>query len=540
MTANRQAGVRFVAHGFRRPHMGIGLLVVAGVILAFDPVVWLVNTWRDPVYDSNGLVVALFTAALIVWSLSSPLNATAGRPPTHALVLLGLSALVRAAGQMSAINVLAALTLVIDVYALALLARLDQRTRALSPGWLAIAFAFSLPLERIVQRSLGYGLQQISADGACAVLGGIYEQVRCEGIRIILDGRDVLVDLPCSGARTLLLSALAFTLIAAVLRPRLRDAGIGALVTLIAALAANVVRITVLAIGIAYPQTLGGIDVMAPPWHDIIGYAALAVGLLPLVVWARRCSGSCAVAISPAVAGPARHETMPPALMWGLPAIGRLAAQRGPLLGVLALLIAVGIVNLPRRALDVARTDTTLAAPDWIMGTRGQPIPIADFEANYFTSFGGAAVKASYGASSLMLVRTTSPLRHLHAPDECLRGLGFSVTYQGMSFEPLPTAHYLATSPEGQRYRVDVSFASNRGHVTGSVAIAVWHWLKGEARQWTAIQRISPAAMPLATHQAFSTGALFTLGFEPEPQSTPATPRHPAYAPSPLLHSTKG
>ena len=52
--------------------------------------------------------------------------------------------------------------------------------------------------------------------------------------------------------------------------------------------------------------------------------------------------------------------------------------------------------------------------------------------------------------------------------------------------------------------------------------VAVWHWLKREARQWTAIQRISPVELPVAEHQAFSAAALFALGIEP-----PDLWRHP-------------
>ena len=30
----------------------------AAVVLAIDPVLWLVQTWRDPSYDSSGFIVA--------------------------------------------------------------------------------------------------------------------------------------------------------------------------------------------------------------------------------------------------------------------------------------------------------------------------------------------------------------------------------------------------------------------------------------------------------------------------------------------------
>ena len=33
---------------------------LAALVLAIDPVLWLVQTWRDPSYDSSGFIVFLF------------------------------------------------------------------------------------------------------------------------------------------------------------------------------------------------------------------------------------------------------------------------------------------------------------------------------------------------------------------------------------------------------------------------------------------------------------------------------------------------
>ncbi|MBN9265897.1 MAG: exosortase T [Hyphomicrobium sp.] len=481
------------------------VLALAAAILALDPIAWLINTWRDPAYDSNGLLVVAMVAALLLWSTASPVARSASLKSTRAIGLLAISAVVRLVGQLSAINVLGALTLVIDVYAIGLLLHLNERKRSISPAWLAITFAFALPLERILQRCLGYALQQISADGACVILRSAFDAVVCEGVRIVLAGRDVLIDLPCSGARTLLLSALAFSIACTVLRPRVPMALTGLALLLASAVAANILRITLLAIGIASPSAIGGIDVMAKPWHDTIGYLSLLLGLLPLTAWmamagppARAadhlgCAPACSTASS--TAGPQSHRRL--------------------LFAFAALALALVIVNLPRNPVDVARRDFALQAPAWIMGERAEPIPIDPREAAYFTRYGGAAVKASYGAHRLLLVRTSSPLRHLHAPDECLRGIGFDVSYGGLVFEPIPTAHYLAVAPTGERYRIDVTFLSDRGHLTGSVATAVWHWLRGEAAQWTAIQRISPADLPVSEHADFSSSALRVLGVDP-------------------------
>jgi hypothetical protein len=110
-----------------------------------------------------------------------------------------------------------------------------------------------------------------------------------------------------------------------------------------------------------------------------------------------------------------------------------------------------------------------------------------------------------------MLVRTTSPLRHLHTPDDCLRGLGFRVAYLGTEFSPATTAVYRAIAPDGTRYRIDVSFVSDRGEVTGNVATAVWRWLNGEAQAWTAVQRISPEETPAREHARWTAAVVAAM-----------------------------
>jgi exosortase/archaeosortase family protein len=466
---------------------GLALLAGAALILAFDPALWLVATWRDPAYDSNGFLVFLAAAALLAWSATSPVIAEDRPRQGLALALILVSATVRLAGQVLAINTVGALCLILDVYALGLLLRLSSRARPISPAWLAVVFAFSLPLERVVQRTIGYALQHLSAGGACGVLDTLYGKgnVTCEGVRILLNGADVLVDLPCSGARTLLWTLLAFAASAALCRPTLLRAVAGFALTLASALVANILRITVLAIGIAEPARLGGLAVMEQPWHDLIGLGALALGCLPLMLWSRR-----AWSPAPAVA---RTSAVP---LWNLPAIAPWQHRYRRSLSLVAIAGALVIVNLPRTPVDVARREVAMELPLTLAAHARRPVALEPRERAFFEQFGGWAAKATYGPHTLMLVRTTSPLRHLHTPDDCLRGLGFRVTYLGTRFTPVPVAIYRATAPDGTAYRIDVTFVSDRGEVTGNVATAVWRWLNGEARAWTAVQWVSPEHHP--------------------------------------------
>ena len=47
------------------------LFVVALSILALEPILWLVRTWRDPSYDSQGFLIFLIATGLFVWSVTS-------------------------------------------------------------------------------------------------------------------------------------------------------------------------------------------------------------------------------------------------------------------------------------------------------------------------------------------------------------------------------------------------------------------------------------------------------------------------------------
>ena len=77
--------------------------------------------------------------------------------------------------------------------------------------------------------------------------------------------------------------------------------------------------------------------------------------------------------------------------------------------------------------------------PGHIDGYRSTPVQAARQRTQaYFIKYGGSAQKAFYGPHQLLMVRTSAPLRHLHAPDECLRGLGMKVEYLGMRYTPSP------------------------------------------------------------------------------------------------------
>jgi len=174
------------------------------------------------------------------------------------------------------------------------------------------------------------------------------------------------------------------------------------------------------------------------------------------------------------------------------------------------------VLAAPTRPVDVAAPAEPVALPDRIGAAPARPEALAAREAEYFTRYGGAASRAGYGPNALTLVRTTAPLRHLHAPDERLRGSGHRVRHVGTRFAPLPTATYRAEAPDGAAWRVEVSFVSARGERAAGVAEAVWRWLRAPGTAWTMVQRITPWDAPDPAFEAAALRAL-DLPFHPTP-----------------------
>lgn len=468
----------------------MGFAIASGV-LAYEPVRWLVGTWLDPSYPTSGAVYLIALSGLLLWSLTSPVvtSGAGGRHRRGAVGLLVVSAVIRLAGQVLAVNVVGGLALGLDVFALAVLLRTGERARPVSALWLAALFLFTLPVERIVQRIAGYPLQSLSADLSCGLLGTFFDDLSCSGVRLQLAGQDVLVDLPCSGTAGLMLSLAFVTILHALYRPRLTKAGFWTLAALAFAIVGNALRISLLAVGLGYPDSVFGLNVMAEPAHSLIGYLTLGLSLAPVFLFYRPVDVATVAMTGGALAGKARSADR---RVSDIQVSGWLRGAAA--LGFLGL--ALVIVNLPRQALDVSARVTTRALPTVIGGEAGVTEPLLPVERAYLTQYGGHAEKRRYGPLALTLVQTSSPLRHLHAPDDCLRGLGYRVEFLGTRMAPVPTALYRASSAEGREWRVAVSFVSDRGHITHNIAEAIWLWLREPKTAWSSIQRITPWQMP--------------------------------------------
>ncbi|MEM1230202.1 MAG: exosortase T [Pseudomonadota bacterium] len=469
------------------------------LLLSAEPAWWLVGTWHLPGYEGSGAWAALFALVLLCWSVASPVDQHAGAAQPGDQVTLWLwlcvSLLLRTGGAIAGINLLGALVLPLDLYLLARALRVGVRERPLAPLWLAAVGFFALPLEPLVQRIFGFPLQQLSAAASCELLGLGLPELLCDGVRLQLGARELLVDLPCSGARIASQLGLLGAALCALKRPRWPGALAFCLGALGVAVAANVLRITVIALGLVYQAHLP-IDVLDPVAHEAIGLVALAlaaVALLALAGWLR-----------PALIA---QTTASRAEIW----MSRLGLRRGPGVALWYWVpLLAGALVLPWLGEDAGRgvlpTAQRLPAPSYLAGYLRQPQPLSTLEAAYFDRYGAQGSRAGYGPFGLYLMQTAAPLRHLHAPEICLRGLGHQVRFLGTRYTPVPASVYDVRASDERRYQVMVSYLSSDGRVVPSIAEAVWRWFTNPAQRWTMIQRVlplSPAGTPISHADRF-------------------------------------
>ena len=446
-----------------------GALTVGLVALLASPLAWLVGTFFDPAVEGIGPAVAVGVAALVGWSWrSGPAPADPGATRT-ALRLLALTATLRLAGQVLAIHLVSGLALVADVAALGYALRLHRRPIAVHPVALAGLFAFALPLAEALQRVLGFPLRLASTVVAEAALRPFAPGLHRAGTLLADATVKLNVDLPCSGAHGL--ATLGAVALALACRRRLGCARLLALIplTLGGALLANVARLALLWLG-----ATRGWAVFEAPLHDLLGLAALATGMIPMLYvasrWPRR--GPVTSTISPR------------------------AAPLGPASALTFVTVALAVNLAPARPLDVGAASTPVHLPVSLGDWRGAPLPLDDLERRCFARFGGAVAKARYADDrdppfGVLVVRTSAPLRHLHGPDRCLRGAGHRVERLGVR-AGLPVVLWRSTAPDGAVWRVETLFVDAAGHTAATVGEVAWRWLRAPAVPWSLVQRISP------------------------------------------------
>lgn len=229
---------------------------------------WMAARMRDGSDDPLGLL-ALAALAVLICTLRRELRTA---PGLGWLALAGLGTLVATllrsgAGPLPALPPLIASLAAVLALACGLLAFMPKRMAALPVAGLAV---LALPLLSSLQFYAGYPLRVLTAEAGRWLLAPAFAVAR-EGSSLLVDGRLVIVDAPCSGVQMVWLGYFAACVVA--LRAGRTSRGFLARLPVVGllVLAGNIVRSSVLI------ACEGAGHALAPWMHDALGLLLLGM-----------------------------------------------------------------------------------------------------------------------------------------------------------------------------------------------------------------------------------------------------------------------
>jgi exosortase len=254
----------------------LGTMAVALCLLYAPTAVWLVERWTLSVWHHvHGLLVPPLVTYLI-WQELRRRRGVQAAPSAWGLLFLIPALALHAIDAGLGTELLSAASIVLLLPGLSLLLLGRATTRALA---FPLAFtAFMLPVPLVAIERLQLGLRLISAQGARVLISATGIPVHISGTTLELPETTLLVSDACSGFSTLYAS-LAVAALAAYTTsvPRRRMLVLLAAVPL--AIAANILRVTVLGL-LVWNQ---GNDVLATSLHPLSGVFAFALALYALL-----------------------------------------------------------------------------------------------------------------------------------------------------------------------------------------------------------------------------------------------------------------
>jgi exosortase/archaeosortase family protein len=284
-------------------------------------------------------------------------------------------------------------------------ALIASRTRAQPLLAIAGLGLLALPLLSSLQFYAGFPLRVITAEASRLLLTAGGMEVARSGSALMIAGRLVLVDAPCSGIRMAWVAYFIAFLSSAWLR--LPDRRLVGLLPFVGAtvLAGNIVRNTLLV-------AMASSTVAWPPAsHEAIGMAAFA--------------GVCVLVLRRLVNAARVPATEPPTA----PDLGPVATGSFPGRARMLVLAAyAGLAAWPwlQHAAPYARP----AAYEWPVHFEGRPLrPLAlsAVERRFADRFPGAIGRFTDEERIIVLRHVTAPTRMLHPAADCFRGLGYRV-----------------------------------------------------------------------------------------------------------------
>jgi exosortase/archaeosortase family protein len=428
---------------------------------------WMAGRARDGSDDPLGLL-AVATLAALVWTLRRELRAA----PRLGWLLLASVGTLAATALHGALPPLATGLVAVLAWACGLLAFLPRRVAVLPVAGLAV---LALPLLSSLQFYAGYPLRVVTAEASRWLLMPAFAVSR-EGSTLLVDGRLVIVDAPCSGVQMAWLGY--FTACAVALWARRSDRGFAARLPWVGlmVLAGNIVRNSVLV-------ALEGAGHAPAPWlHDALGLLLLALV----------CGG-----ISLSMGQAARTDTV--ALQGGLslPWFERWLANRfvhriahKALFAVVMSLCAIAALPSLWQGATQSEASTFHEWPSAWDGAALRPLALGEVEQRFAQRFPGAIARMTDGQGVFVLRHVTAPTRMLHPAVDCYRALGYRIAQTRLETDASQRLWrcFAAKRKHGETLRVCERIEDARGRSFTDTSAWYWAAAAGESQgPWQAV-----------------------------------------------------
>ena len=338
----------------------------------------------------------------------------------------------------------------------------------------------ALPLLSSLQFFIGFPLRAITAEASRWLLAVFGNDVVRDGTTLVIGGRLVMVDAPCSGIQMGWVAYFTACVAAAWLhipdRSFLRRVpAVG-----IAVLVGNVLRNTLL---VAKEAGL----VQWPDWtHDAIGIAAFA-SVAIFVLWQMRAA--------------ARAVREPP-FVWKLRASpnAKTTTATGATARLFALTIMAAVTLWPWLHPETVVAMTPSPAIEWpheLDGRALRPIAFSAVEQRFADRFPGSVARFTDGERAIVLRHVLAPTRMLHPATDCYRGAGYRLLSQSLEQVANAPASRLvrcfAAEKGGERLRVCENIVDARGRTFTDTS--TWYWAAIMGRSpgpWRAVTIAAP------------------------------------------------
>lgn len=459
---------RFVDHGIRVDRVPALAWLALQAAALWPTWRWMGARMRDGSDDPLG-ILAIGALALLVWTVRGELRA-APRPGW----LLCASAGTIAASLLGGGSVSALVTGLVAVLAWAggLMAFLPGRTATLPVAGLAV---LALPVLSSLQFYAGYPLRVATAEAARWLLMPVFDVVR-EGSTLTIDGRQVIVDAPCSGVQMVWLGY--FTACAVALWAGRGDRGFAARLPAVGlfVLAGNVLRNTLL-------LALEGAGRPLGPW---------AHGAWGLFLLAAVCGGIACVMARGGTADEGRRHASAGGLGFRNRFVDRVLHK-----GVFAVAMTSSLLGGGAFAFaDAPRTvPTSNAFQEWPATWDGaplRPLALSEVEHRFAQRFPGTIARLTDGTSMFVLRRVDAPTRMLHPAADCYRALGYRIRHARLEHDAQQRMWrcFTASRQGGQTLRVCERIVDAEGNAFTDTS--AWYWSAAGGRSkgpWQATTR---------------------------------------------------